>query len=220
MTNGAANFIRIIELHNRNRPSGTTWVQFDHAHVGEKTRYDYRHLFVQGIKMTWTPIKPLTAQFAVGRNRTHQVARKQFPLRPAAAKTIHRSQGDTESRIVVNFNIRRAIPRIHYVGLSRVTRIEGLYIIDLCESKMAITPDVKAEMQRLRTEGYLTPSSTPIYQTDQSAFKLCFLNVQSLHRHNEDMRKDLNYSTTDLNIFSETILCHLDSSTNYIINYC
>ena len=69
-------FIRIIELHNRNRPSGTTWVQFDHAHVGEKTRYDYRHLFVQGIKMTWTPIKPFTAQFAVGRNRTHQVLRK------------------------------------------------------------------------------------------------------------------------------------------------
>ena len=40
------------------------------------------------------------------------------------------------------------------------------------------------------------------------AFKLCFLNVWSLHRHIEDIRKDLNYSTIGLNIFSETRLCH------------
>ena len=220
MTNGAANVIRRIQLHDRNRPSGIIWVEFDHAHVGEKTRHDYKHLFVQGIKRTWTPIKPFTAQFAVGRNRAAQVVRKQFPLRPAAAKTIHRSQGDTETRIVVNFNTKRAIPHIHYVGLSRVTHIEGLYITDLCESKIAVNPDVKTEMQHLRTEGYLNPSIIPIYQTVQTAFKLCFLNVRSLHRHIEDIRKDLNYSSIDLNIFSETRLCHLDSNSNYIISGC
>lgn len=43
-----------------------------------------------------------SSQFVVGKNRTVQVVRKQFPLRPAAAKTIHRSQGSTESQIVVN----------------------------------------------------------------------------------------------------------------------
>lgn len=32
---------------------------------------------------------------------------------------------------------------------------------------------------RRRTEGYLTPSITPIYQTDDTAFKSCFLKVQS-----------------------------------------
>ena len=71
----------------------------------------------------------------MGSNQTAQVVRKQFPLRPAAAKTIHCSQGDTEERIAVNFNTRRAIPHIHYVGLSRVTTIEGLFITDLCEKK-------------------------------------------------------------------------------------
>ena len=49
------------------------------------------------IQSIWTPIKPITTQFTVGRNRTAQVVRKQFPLRPATAKTIRRSQGDTES---------------------------------------------------------------------------------------------------------------------------
>ena len=134
-------------MYDTNIPSGIIWVQFDYVDVGEKTRHDNRHVYVNGIECTWTPIKPVTVQFAVGRNRTAQVVRKQFPLRPAAAKTIHRSQGDTETRIVVNFNTRRAIPHVHYVGLSRVTTIEGLYITDLCESKIVVNPEVKAEMQ-------------------------------------------------------------------------
>lgn len=86
------------------RPSGVIWVQFDHTDVGRKTRHDNRKFYAQGIGPTWTPIKPVTAVFAVGKNRTVQVVRK---LRPAhAAKTIHRSQGDTETRIVVNFETR------------------------------------------------------------------------------------------------------------------
>ena len=130
-------------------------------------------MYVEGIECTWTPIKPVTAQFAVGKNRAAQVVRRQFPLRPAAAKTIHKSEGDTETNIVVNFNTRRAIPHIHYVGLSRVTTIEGLYITDLCESKIAVNPAVKAQMQHLRTEGRLKLSVSPIYsyETDQNTIK-------------------------------------------------
>ena len=172
--------------------SGIISVQFDHVDVGEKTRHDNRHLYVQGVEGGWTPIKPVTAQFAVGRNRTAQVVRKQFPLRPAAAKTIHRSQGDTKTKIVANFDTRRAIPHIHYVGLSRVTTIEGFNITDLCESKIhvAVNPDVKAEMQHLRTERRVKLSVIPIYETSQSACKICFLNSRSLHRHIEDVRRD------------------------------
>ena len=80
--------------------------------------------------------------------RTVQVVRKEFPLRSAAAKTIHMSQGDTETRIVVNFDTRRAIPHLHYVGLSRVTTMYGLHITKK-ESKIAISPDVQTEMKRL-----------------------------------------------------------------------
>ena len=35
------------------------------------------------------------------------------------------------------------MPHIHYEGLSRVTTIEGLHIIDLCEDKIAINTDVQ-----------------------------------------------------------------------------
>ena len=30
VTNGAANVMRMIQLHDRDRPSGTIWVEFDH----------------------------------------------------------------------------------------------------------------------------------------------------------------------------------------------
>ena len=73
-------------------------------------------------------------------------------MRPASAKTVHRSQGDTQTQIVVNLNSNRAFPHIHYVSLSRVTTIEGLYITDLCEDKTSVDQRVVKEMEILRTE--------------------------------------------------------------------
>ncbi len=217
MTNGAGNVIKLIQVQQTGTPSGVIWVQFDHPDVGQKTRQDNRQLYINGIQPTWTPIKPITTQFAVGKTRSVQVVRKQFPLRPAAAKTIHRSQGDTESRIVVNLETRTAIPHIHYVGLSRVTTINGLFITDLCEDKIAVSNDVRTEMQRLRTEGQLPLSIKPIYEAPNNSIKICFLNARSLHKHIDDIRHDLNYLSTDVNIFSETRFSQLDDDNLYHI---
>ena len=40
------------------------------------------------------------------------MVRKRFALRPAAARTTHRSQGDTEIIAVVKFDTRRDLPGI------------------------------------------------------------------------------------------------------------
>ena len=157
-------------------------MQFDDEDVGTKTRQENRRLYTQGIQATWTPIKAVTSQFAVGRNKSAQVVRKQFPLRPAAAKTVHRSQGDTQSQIVVNLDTKRAIPHIHYVALSRVTTIDGLYIIKLCENKIAVDPKVTDEMKMLRRERKLQLCFTPLYNIDQTSLRICYLNARSLHK--------------------------------------
>ena len=135
----------------------------------------------------------MTSQFAVGRNKSAKVVRKQFPLRPAAAKTIHRSKGDTQSQIVVNLDTKRAIPHIHFVALSRLTTIEGLYVTDLCENKIAVDPKVAVEMKKLRTERKLQLCFTPLYDIDKTRLKICYLNAHSLHKHIEDVRKDFNF---------------------------
>ena len=202
MTNGAGNVIKLIQVHQTTYPSEIVWVHFDHTDVGAKTRQENRHFYVSGIQPTWTPIKPVTTQFAVGRNRAGQVVRKQFPLRPAAAKTIHvRSQDDTETRIVVNFETKRAIPHIHYVGLSRVTAIEGLHITNMCEDKISVSPAVEKEMLRLRREGKLDLCLSPIYTAPESSIKLSFLNSRSLHKHINDVLADINYLSTDISVF-------------------
>ena len=116
-------------------------------------------------------------------------------------KTIYRSQGDTETLVVVNFNTRRSIPHIHYVGLSRVTTFEGLHITDRCEDKISVHPDVNIEMERLRTIAKLKLCISPLYHITGSCFKLCYLNARSAHKHIQDFRRDLNYSSSDINIF-------------------
>lgn len=120
ITNGAAGVVKFIQLHQIQKPTGIIWVLFDHSNVGQRTRHENKHLYTQSIQHTWTPIKPVTVQFAVGKTKTARVIRKQFPLRTAAAKTIHRSQGDTETRIVVNLETKRKIPHVHYVALTEV----------------------------------------------------------------------------------------------------
>ena len=200
------------------KPSGIIWVQFDDEDVGKKARQENRRLYVPGIQATWTPIKAITSQFAAGRTKSAQVVRKQFPLRPAAAKTVHRSQGDTQSQIVVNLDTKRAIPHIHYVALSRVTSIDGLYVTDLCENKIAVDPKVKVEMEKLRTERRLKLCFTPLYDIDQTSLKICYLNARSLHKHIEDVRKDFNFISADLAIFSETRFSPFDDDDIYCID--
>ena len=218
LTNGASNVIKLVQLNDQSKPSGLIWVQFDYEDVGKKTRQENRNLYVTGIESTWTPVKPVTTQFAVGRTKSAQVVRKQFPLRPASAKTVHRSQGDTQTQIVVNLHTNRANPHIHYVALSRVTTIEGLYITDLCEHKISVDPRVLKEMEMLRTEHNLKLSFTPLYNLHHSNLKICYLNARSLHKHIEDVQKDINYSSTDVLIFSETRFSPLDPDEMYNID--
>ena len=218
LTNGASNVVKLVQLHQPKKPSGIIWVQFDCEDVGKKTRQENRNLYTQGIQNTWTPIKPITTQFLVGRTKSAPIVRKQFPLRPAAAKTVHRSQGDTQTQIVANFDTKRAIPHIHYVALSRVTTIEGLYITKLCEDKITVDPKVIAEMNELRNKRKLELCFIPLYTIDKSNIKVCYLNARSLHKHIDDVRNDFNFVSAEVAIFSETRFSPFDEDERYTID--
>ncbi|VDI64136.1 Hypothetical predicted protein [Mytilus galloprovincialis] len=93
------------------------------------------------------------------------VERIQFPLRPAAGKTIHKSQGDTLHEVVVSLKSKRKgkIPHIHYVALSRVTSLTGLQILDLNQEAIAVADCVRQELHRLRTDATLQLCFKPLY---------------------------------------------------------
>lgn len=108
-------------------------------------------------------------------SKSAQVIRKQFPLRLVSVKIAHRSQGDTQSQIVVNLNTNRAILHIHYLALSCVTTIEELHITYLCENKIFVDPRVVQEMELLRTERILKLCFTPLFMLDHSHLKINLL---------------------------------------------
>ena len=100
-----------------------------------------------------------------------------------------------------------------------MTTIDGLYITDLCENKIALSNDIQNEMHRLRTEGQLSLSVIPIYEKSQISLKVCFPNARSLNKHLSDVLQDLNYTSTDVNIFSETRYSPSESDHLYLFNH-
>ena len=57
-----------------------------------------------------------------------------------------------------------------------------------------------------------------LYKTEKNAFKVCFLNARSSHKHINDIHTDLNYSSSDVSIFSETRLSHSDIDNDYSLD--
>ena len=105
LTNGAECIVENILtelIENSTRPS-IIWVSFPYLEIGKKWRKEHAHLYNTGINKNWTPILEVTKQFQINKKSKVQILRRQFPLRPAAAKTIHHCQGDTLDEAVVNF---------------------------------------------------------------------------------------------------------------------
>lgn len=75
----------------------------------------------------WTPVFEVTGQFQCTIGKTYNIRRGQFPLVLAAGRTIHKAQGATLKSVVLDFGNRK-LDHIHYVGLSRVTNLEGVHI--------------------------------------------------------------------------------------------
>ncbi len=67
----------------------------------------------------------------------------QFPLRLAWAVTIHKSQGKTYERAIIDLGSGAFAPGQTYVALSRLTSLEGLYLTrPLRPSDIRVDPDV------------------------------------------------------------------------------
>ena len=128
--------IQFLETNKNNIPS-ILWVNFYDDTIGKQWRLRYSKFYGEDIHDSWTPIFSVDRHFSVTDVR---VIRTQFPLKPAAATTIHSGQGCTFDQICVdmdlsdsegysqNKNLVRLFLHAHYVAASQVTSLNGLQI--------------------------------------------------------------------------------------------
>jgi hypothetical protein len=77
-----------------------------------------------GVDPSWVPISPVVARWE---DRSgNQLSREQLPLTLAWAITIHKSQGLTLERAVIDLGTKDFSSGLSFVAISRVKKLKGL----------------------------------------------------------------------------------------------
>ena len=203
--NGASGILKKVSYLQESRTPSILWVEFNDTDAGKMCRRKYSRFYGSEINRQWTPIFVTKRIFYTGRD-SKPVQRTQFPLRPAVAKTIHKSQGDTLTEIVLDLTTWRKVNHSHYVGMSRVKNKSGLFLRNLAEEQISVDINVQVEMLRLRTDCQMALCYTPMYKFPKESLKVSFLNVRSLHKHFEHVKHDHSFQCSDIMAFAETRL--------------
>ena len=157
--------------------------------------------------------------------KTYQ--RIQFPLTPASGKSVWKAEGAPVDEVVVEksqFKKIRKIPHIHYVALSRVKKLENLYILNMNEGVIdldkQVTTEMHTEMHRLRTEASLELCYVPQYKVQLDKVKIAFNNARSLNKHFQDIEHEPNVLAADVICFAESRLCARDQNVHFSLRRC
>ena len=106
--------------------------------------------------MNWTPLERVKKEFSPYSADEVKIVRSQFPVTPAQAMTYWKAQGGTFSEIVVKVHNKISRQQL-YVALSRVTKLDGLFIDgNFIPPAPANNFDpVEIELKRLREQCFL-----------------------------------------------------------------
>ncbi|CAH0404103.1 unnamed protein product [Chilo suppressalis] len=209
LANGAVGKLSYVELDPQNKVL-RVWLLFPKG-VGVKARGKVAgYANSKRISREFVPLNRRSATVPLNRNKSIHAKRNHFPLKPACALTIHKSQGGTFDEIVYKYHKTHSQSLV-YVALSRVTSQEGLHIVPTdniqrfyhgrrSNASMAL---LRQEFMRLSTAQLTTVDQVILDKINDRNMILFSLNCQSLQAHARDLRGNV-VQKADILILSET----------------
>ncbi|CAD6218940.1 GSCOCG00011492001-RA-CDS, partial [Cotesia congregata] len=122
LVNGAVGILKGYEKDSEERIF-RLWLDFSDEQVGKKRRKEIK----KDNQLNWTVIDRISKNIQPLKTLIN-IIRKQFPIIPAEAITIYKSQGGTYNKIVVHL-INGMKKNELYVAFSRCTKLDGLYLV-------------------------------------------------------------------------------------------
>ena len=205
---------KIHHIENSNPIPSCLWVEFPERSIGKETRKENTYYYSRypEISKNWTPIWAIKRTFMF---RRKAVVRQQFPLKASSGKTIHKAQGQTKSTVVIDMT-SGSRPHQHYVAFSRVTSLQGLYLLNGLSGQIKVDKGVVEEMERLRKDAHIVLSYQPV-STCICDLTVVFQNVQSLRLHFPLIQNDASFTDADVICMAETRLQQSDIDSDYSI---
>ena len=223
--NGSTGILKAVTTCDRKT---VLWIKFDADAVGRKYRgtpanrilAEKQNATNNLTRFKWTPIEKVALDYQEngeptgpgGYNKYFQ--RCQFPVDLACAITVHYSQGSTYKEAGTDYE--KASPTLHlnngqaYTGYSRVTSLEGLFLMQLDPADIRCSGDVVKEMKRLRTERIIK-FDCPEFDASKATLSLYVHNVRSFRKHKLSILKSAEFRTAPICFLQETH-CALEDS--------
>ena len=236
LVNGKRGYVHDIDTDNK-----IIWVHFYEKDVGNIARIQSKFK-PKKTSSTAVPIymwkSPVTfAQFGKRKGGASVSRCNQFPIVPAYASTVHKSQGQTLKYVIIDFkqNSNRAVANgAFYTAISRATSLQNVFLKDFKKSYIRTDPDVLQEIERLKTVPYqfIKPYLIdPVFKNCSKELKISYLNSNGLIHILQDIKADINLMQSDILCVSEIkmsktvsnedfkianfdICCRLDGETN------
>ena len=197
----------ILHIHYKNEKVESIIMKFDDPKAGLKKKQSQLGRYYDAV-----PIERVTLDIKTNakKDSAPAIKRTQFPLTLSWGCTVHKVQGLSLDQIVLSCNLlkqRSFNPGQFYVGISRATSLEGLFLTGKFDKKVIVVDErVKAEYDYLRQEQMLESLNNENQLENNVFLELKICNVQSLGRHIVDMRSDLSFTNSDIILCTETQL--------------
>ncbi|KAL0839418.1 hypothetical protein ABMA28_016142 [Loxostege sticticalis] len=212
LANGTTGIVKGFD-YDKNGFVSAVWMEFHSDKIGKKTRLEYLNKHKKSGCENWVPIARSKIVMKLKANpKVTKTGGNMFPLKAAEAITVHKSQGQTyHEGVCVHFtkdpyDKLRNDKSLQYVALTRVTRLEDLYImgdLDFSVVNSEKFERIEKEINRLRNENKLKLAFETFDNT--SGDIIVYLNTGStFHEHHEFITADRWYSNASLLIFTET----------------